>query len=105
MMNEPQTSDSSSVTLLVLPSDFLGCDAEALRQELLSALVRARPIELDGQAVTRAGTASLQLLVAFFREAAQREVPARLRTPSRALLDAMHVLGLDGYPEVARALA
>lgn len=99
------SADDPNLTLLQLPSDFLGCDVEALRQELLSALVRARPVELRGEHVARAGTASLQVLLAFLREAEQREVSVRIHSPSQPLLDALSTLGLRRLNEVQRALA
>jgi STAS domain len=104
MTNVCARTDLDGETLLVLPADFLSCDAEVLKQELISALVRAKPVELRGGDVTRAGTASLQLVLAFLREAERRRVPVRIGTASSSLLDALHTVGLSEVEEVARAL-
>lgn len=94
----PTTSDA---TLIHLPGDLIGCDVEALRQALLGALVRAQPVTLNGADVSRAGTAALQVLLAFVRDAQLRKIPVSLVDPAPALLDALRHLGLLSLPELA----
>jgi len=91
-------------TLVSLPGDLVNCDVEVLRQALLSALVRPQAIDLHGAEVTRAGTASLQLLLSFLREAKQKQIEARLLEPSAPLLDALRCLGLADQPEISQLL-
>ena len=98
-------STPASKTLLSLPADLVSCDAEALRQVFLAALVHTRPIEIDAAEVTRAGTAALQLLVAFARAAEQRQVELRLLAPSTALREALRCTGLNGEPALQALLS
>lgn len=79
---------------LELPSDLICEDGEAFKQWLLLALAREQPVTLCGRAVTRVGTAALQLLVAFRRACDERAVSFELREPSRALLDTLACTGL-----------
>ena len=80
---------------LELPSDLICEDTEALKQSFLSALAQQQPITLSARAVTRVGTAALQLLVALRRECDLRAIPFELRNPSRPLLEALACTGLS----------
>jgi ABC-type transporter Mla MlaB component len=101
----PSKPDTAASTQVALPSDLVNCDVEALRQTLLSALVHAQPIEVQSAEVARAGTAALQLLLSFAREAERRQVSVRLPDPAPALLDALRCLGLAEQPEIRAWLA
>jgi ABC-type transporter Mla MlaB component len=88
---------------IVLPADLVNSDVEALRQTLLAALASMQPVEIQAADVTRAGTAALQLLLSFLRDAERKQVAVRLNAPAAPLLDALRCLGLDDAPEI-RAL-
>ncbi len=87
-----------------MPGDLVNCDAEVLRQALIAALVRPQAIDLHAGEVSRAGTASLQLLLSFLREAKAKEIEVRLVEPSSPLLEAIRCLGLSEQPELRELL-
>lgn len=100
------TAITEDLTVLVdLASDLMNQDPEALRQSLISALVTRQPIALQAAEVSRAGTATLQLLLAFLREAHEQGVRVELREPSPALKDAIRTLGLERDPLMAAVLS
>ena len=100
MSNSVDTS-----TVLELASDLIGTDPEVLKQALLAALVRGQPVVLAGANVSRAGTAALQLLLAFVREAQSRQLNVALRAPSTALCAALATVGLTRDEPFAALLA
>lgn len=68
-----------------------------LSQSLESALdVDAKTIELNAGAVERADAASLQLLLAFRREATALGYAVRWKAPSGPLRDAARCVGMAG---------
>jgi len=98
-------NDQESSNLLELPADLIGEDPETFKQWLLVALAAQRPTTvLSGKYVTRIGTASLQLLVAFRKECDVRAIRFELRDASRALLESLACAGLErelGLPPVS----
>ena len=91
----PQSPQLDSGSSLALPEDLIAIDPEALKQLLLGALASDRDLSLSGKAVTRVGTAALQLLLAFRRQGAERDLELSLSEPSPALLDGIRCLGLE----------
>ena len=81
-------------TLLELPGDLIAHDPDELKNWLLAAFAARQPTILSGRNVTRIGTAALQLLVAFRRDAAAQGMTVELRDASQPLLDAVACLGL-----------
>lgn len=81
-------------TIVELSEDLIGQDPELLKQALLAALSLGRPVAVLSDKVGRAGTATLQLLLAFTREARSKGIPVQLHAPSPALLDAIACAGL-----------
>jgi anti-anti-sigma regulatory factor len=98
-------TDSNRSTVVELESDLISRDPEALRQALLSALTAGRPIELVAAGVSRCGTAALQVLLAFVREAARQGIAADLSDASPALREAVRLTGLDSEPALSACLA
>lgn len=68
--------------------------AAELRDILLQALQAGQPVTLDGSTVTRADTAALQVLLAFFQDARSQGIPVRWAAPSPALIRSAALLGV-----------
>jgi|SRR6478752_4225178 len=102
-MNATTNIESSTGpnNVIALPADLMGEEPEVLRQTLLSALARGRTTVVDASQVGRLGTAALQVLLAFLREAVEKGVPVELLSPSRAVVDALHSSGLARDPLLA----
>lgn len=80
-------------------------DAAALKQSLSSLIDTQAQVVIDASAVERVDTAIVQLLVAFVRDrlAADREVS--WHAPSKALLEASRLLGVQDLLSLPRAEA
>ena len=89
------TTGEATSNLLELPADLINQDSEGFKQWLLEGLVAGRPLVMSGKHVTRIGAAALQLLVAFRRECAIRDIGFELSAPSRVLLDVLAQTGLS----------
>lgn len=76
-----------------MPADCRIAEVGELHAQLLGALESSQ-IVLDGGTVDRVDTAALQLLVAFQREAKQRERQVQWAQVSAPLHDAASQLGL-----------
>lgn len=87
---------------VTLPEDSMSTDLDALKQALLGALDSGQPVVVVGSEVSRAGTAVLQLLLAFVRQIADRGGSVELREPSKPLSDALATLGLWEHPAFLR---
>lgn len=98
-------SQRTSDTVIALAEELQGDAAEALKQTLLAALVRGRPTVVEASQVARVGTAALQVLLAFLRDAECKALAVELRAPSRSMLDALAGTGLALEPLIAAALA
>lgn len=66
-----------------------------LKDMLAASVTTATPLSLDGDAVARVHTASLQLLAAWWRARADAARPTQWAGASEALRDATRTLGLD----------
>jgi phospholipid transport system transporter-binding protein len=95
------TQLATASTIVELESDLIGQDPEALRQALLAALVPGHPVVLRAAGVSRAGTAALQLLLAFLREARAKGVAVQVHDASASLRDAVSVAGMDAVLDFA----
>ena len=73
----------------------LGIEASAELKERLSAHLDEPAVELDGTAVRRVHTASMQVLCAFFRSRRQSGRQTGLAGCSEPLRDAARLLGLS----------
>ncbi|HEV7814476.1 MAG TPA: STAS domain-containing protein [Janthinobacterium sp.] len=71
--------------------------AAELKQQLLAALERAGPLEIDLSAVTEVDTAGVQLLMLAKQVALQRQQELRLAGHSPAVLDVFELFNLGGY--------
>lgn len=98
-MSEPNEAS----TIVDLESDLIGQDPEALKQQLLAALVPGRAVLVQAGDVARAGTAALQLLVAFVRDAQAKGIAVSICDASPALRDAVVVSGLHAHIELQAA--
>jgi ABC-type transporter Mla MlaB component len=88
--NDPLRLDSSTVRV-----------AAALQRELVARLDESGPVHIDGGAVERVDTASLQLLAAFVRDLRAASRPVEWLARSDALERAAQSLGLGralGFP-------
>jgi len=73
----------------------LGIEASAELKERLAAHLEAPAVELDGTAVRRVHTASMQVLCAFFRSRHQHGRSTGLAGASEPLREAARLLGLS----------
>ena len=89
--NGPPSIDS--MTRLPLPSD-LGIEHVAELQQQLAGHLDATALELDGEAVARVHTASLQLLHAFVRDRAGAGRSTTFTLASPTLAEAARTLAL-----------
>jgi anti-anti-sigma regulatory factor len=92
--NTDMSKSAQSSTTVELESDLIGQDPEALKQAFLAALVPGHAIVVQAAAVSRAGTATLQLLLAFLRDARAKGLAFEVRDASPALRDAASAAGL-----------
>lgn len=88
--------------VVTLPDDLIVADLDALKQALLVAADSRGRVIVEASAVTRAGTAALQLLLALARHVEERGGGLELRGPSKPLTDAIATLGLWGHPLFGR---
>lgn len=93
-----------TTTVVSLPQDLIACDPEQLRQLLLAALAAGRDVVLEADSVTRIGTAALQLLLAFLRDARGRKLTVALRGNSSSFAEALRCSALERDPDVTAAL-
>jgi anti-anti-sigma regulatory factor len=103
--NQLVESQGAPNTVIALAEELLGEAPEALKQALLAAIVRGQPTVIDAGGVGRVGTAALQVMLAFLAEAQRKSIPARLRAPSRAFIDALDCTGLSREPLIGAALS
>ena len=66
-----------------------------IKLQLVEALESGLPVMLDAKQVERADTAALQMLGAFFQEAAAKKQDIQWRDPSDALNRSSALLGLS----------
>jgi ABC-type transporter Mla MlaB component len=66
-----------------------------LHQKLMNVLAENRDVRMDGAAVEKADTAALQVLAAFFKDAAARGLIVKWENPSEPLRNAADLLGLS----------
>jgi ABC-type transporter Mla MlaB component len=91
---EPVALAAASSGPVALASNSTVKDAVALKQTLLALKTSPDPIVLDGSAVERVDTATLQLLCAFVRERLGSDKEVSWHAPSAALREASKLLGL-----------
>ncbi len=77
--------------------------AAALRDTLLQALQGEAPVVLQADGVSRADTAALQVLTAFFQDARSQGLTVRWEAPSTALQRAAQLLGLNDVLDLPAA--
>ena len=91
---------------LSIHQDLTIYQAQALKDELLSALATADRLELDLAGVAEIDTAGLQLLILAKREAARRDKALAITAHSPAVqqtLDFCNLVGVFGDPMVIQA--
>ena len=89
------SNESPDETVVRLAENLDISSVSELKAELTSALDLGSPVVLDPSAVERADTASLQLLLAFLREATRSSVAVRVLRGSEAFHEAAQTLGLE----------
>jgi len=97
------TSADNTPLTLELPPDLIVHEPDELRQELLTALATGRNVVIDVRETHRVGIVGLQLLLAFFREARENGVDAKLSGVRKELAEALRCTGLDQHPDLRRA--
>lgn len=70
-------------------------NAAALQQQLHDALEAGQPVTLDASNTERLDGAAAQLLYAFVREAAARDIAVSWQEPSEAAHNAARLLGME----------
>jgi phospholipid transport system transporter-binding protein len=79
---------------LHLDGDLSISNVEALKRQLDAALSDGAPVLLDGAGIDRIDAAALQLLAAFTREAAHRDLRVSWQSASPRLVAAARAIGL-----------
>jgi ABC-type transporter Mla MlaB component len=85
---------------VVLPADLGIEHAAALKSQLLQAVTRAGPLQIDGAAVSRVHAAALQLLAALCRDRRDSGLTTDWSQASETLRAAATTLGLNDLLEL-----
>ena len=85
----------ADATAIVLEGSLDISGAGGLRERLARALDTQQPVVLDAANVERVDTAALQVLTAFFKDAAAQQHDVQWKTASAALCNAAGLLGLQ----------
>ena len=85
----------TGATAIVLEGSLDISGAGGLREQLLQALEAQQPVTLDAANVERVDTAALQVLTAFFKDAAAQQHDVQWKTTSAVLCNAARLLGLQ----------
>lgn len=83
--------------LIECPSELDIATVGVLHQQLLSVLQKKEPLEIDGHAVQKIHSATLQLLLSFMSEARSHGLSVQWRNPSLALVEGARLLGLTDH--------
>lgn len=78
-------------------------NASMLRQQLLDALHAGEPLDIDGRAVRKIHTATLQLFLSLKAEAQLQGLSVSWRNPSPVLVEGARLLGLADTLGLGRA--
>ena len=92
--------------IVTLPSNSAVKDAAALKAALLKVVGLPATVSLDVRSVERVDTATLQLLYAFVRDRAQRQLAVEWLGCPKALVESSRLLGVHqmlGLPAVGVA--
>ena len=84
-----------------LSEDLTIADAAAIHQSMLDVLRSASSVTLDGSEVEQVDGAGIQLLAAFMKEAAERQIEIRWQGVSDPLRSAAAQLGLGDFLRLA----
>jgi ABC-type transporter Mla MlaB component len=85
---------AGSTPTIALSSNSTVKDAAALKDVLVRLLDEAAPVAIDAKSVERIDTAIMQLLCAFVRDRAERNLAVTWSGTPSALLDAARLLGI-----------
>lgn len=85
---------SSAEPIVGLSSNCTVKDAVALKSELVQLLETSETVAIDASSVERIDTAIMQLLCAFVRDRAERNLGVSWRGTPQALRDAARLLGV-----------
>ena len=88
------SSDGSAVPVVSLFSNSTVKDAAALKDTLLQVLDEPGSVAIDAKSVERIDTAVVQVLCAFVRDRAARNLTVTWRGTPQPLLDASRLLGV-----------
>ena len=89
-----ESSAAAVDPVVVLAANCSVKDAAALKTSLCAVSNESAAVALDASAVERVDTATMQLLCAFVRDRSSRKQSVVWRGQSRALHDAVRLLGL-----------
>lgn len=101
-MKAPVAAPASSLLATIgLSSNCTVKDAGNLKRELLQLLDEPRSVAIDARSVERIDTAVVQLLCAFVRDRADRNLGVTWTCPTQPLLDAVRLLGVGSMLALA----
>jgi anti-anti-sigma regulatory factor len=93
-----QADDASPADVIIDLETTLGiADAARFYQKLAAALEEKREVVFDASRVEMAGTAMLQMLVAFMQAMRDAGVAVHWKSPSEALRKTAALLDLEGH--------
>jgi ABC-type transporter Mla MlaB component len=90
----PRTEAAAPASMVALPSVCTVKDAAGLKDSLCAVVDEPSSVTIDVRALERIDTAILQLLYAFVRDRAARNLPVEWLGARPALIDAASMLGV-----------
>jgi ABC-type transporter Mla MlaB component len=102
----PAEASTDSEPVVALSSNSTVKDAASLKAALIDVVASSATVAIDVRSVERIDTAALQLLCAFVRERAKRQLGVKWLDCPKAFLEASRLLGVNailGLPEAGVA--
>jgi ABC-type transporter Mla MlaB component len=106
IVTSPAVVTADSQPVVALSSNSTVKDAASLKAALIKVVASTATVSVDARSVERIDTATIQLLCAFVRERAQRQLEVKWLDCPKALVESSRLLGVHqilGLPEAGAA--
>jgi ABC-type transporter Mla MlaB component len=106
IVTSPAVVSADSQPVVALSSNSTVKDAASLKAALIKVVASTATVSVDARSVERIDTATIQLLCAFVRERAQRQLEVKWLDCPKALVESSRLLGVHqilGLPEAGAA--
>jgi ABC-type transporter Mla MlaB component len=106
IVTSPAVVSVDSQPVVALSSNSTVKDAASLKAALIKVVASTATVSVDARSVERIDTATIQLLCAFVRERAQRQLEVKWLDCPKALVESSRLLGVHqilGLPEAGAA--